>query len=181
MRQYGVTSLRARQTGQILRVEERVQEIWRQLRNSPRPVATYQVKYFSQFLAYFCAAVNRGFLSQSIRFQPAADRWHRCDRGVFWTRGTDRAHLLIAPGGASRLTLTMFMGPISGDVRVSVAGRETSVRVAANASGVRGGSGARRETGPARDSGARTVPPVGHRSELVDTRRPGCQVRVGLK
>ena len=46
-------SCRARQSGQILRSCGMVREMRQQLRRSPRPVGTYQLTYFSQFLAHF--------------------------------------------------------------------------------------------------------------------------------
>jgi hypothetical protein len=102
--------------------------------------------------------------------------------GVFWTRGTDLATVLVAPGGASRLVLTLFPGPLSGDVRVSVAGTASSVHVEANQI-------AQFDTDLPR--GVRLVPvqiqaPAQFRPNDVDsnsddTRRLGVQVRVGLK
>jgi hypothetical protein len=102
--------------------------------------------------------------------------------GVFWTRGTDPAHILVAPGGASRIALTMFLGPLSGDVRVSIAGKEARVRVEGN-------SPTEFEADLPRD--ARLVPveiqspgqfrPASVDPTSTDTRRLGCQVRIGLK
>jgi hypothetical protein len=102
--------------------------------------------------------------------------------GVFWTRGTDLATVLVAPGGASRLVLTLFPGPLSGDVRVSVAGKASQVHVDANQI-------AQFETDLPR--GVRLVPveiqapgqfrPNDVDSNSDDTRRLGVQVRVGLQ
>jgi hypothetical protein len=102
--------------------------------------------------------------------------------GVFWTRGADLATVLVAPGGASRLVLTLFPGPLSGDVRVSVAGAASKVRVEANQI-------AQFETDLTR--GVRLVPveiqapgqfrPNDVDSNSDDTRRLGVQVRVALQ
>jgi hypothetical protein len=102
--------------------------------------------------------------------------------GVFWTRGSDLATVLVAPGGAARLVLTLFPGPLSGDVRVSVAGTLSKVRVEANQI-------AQFETDLSR--GARLVPveiqapgqfrPNDVDSNSDDARRLGVQVRVGLR
>jgi hypothetical protein len=102
--------------------------------------------------------------------------------GVFWTRGADLATVLVAPGGASRLVLTLFPGPLSGDVRVSVAGTPSKVRVEANQI-------AQFETDLT--LGIRLVPveiqapgqfrPNEVDSNSHDTRRLGVQVRVGLQ
>lgn len=101
--------------------------------------------------------------------------------GVFWTRDTERATVLIAPAGASRLRLILHLGPLSGDVRVSVAGTETAVSVKANDTAVF-------ETDL--PTGLRLVPvtiqspgrfrPAEVDPSASDTRRLGCQVRVGL-
>jgi DNA-binding transcriptional regulator YiaG len=42
-----------------------------EFRRSPRPVGTCQLKHFSQFLAHFLSARDRGFSSPFIRFQSA--------------------------------------------------------------------------------------------------------------
>jgi hypothetical protein len=102
--------------------------------------------------------------------------------GVFWTRGTDPVTVLIGTGGASRVVLTLSLGPLNGDVRLTAAGRESSVRV------------------PANDtvdftidvpSGARVVPvtinspgqfrPTQFDPNARDSRRLGCNVRVRLQ
>ena len=102
--------------------------------------------------------------------------------GVFWTRGSDLATVLVAPGGASRLVLTIFPGPLNGDVRVSVAGHASQVRVEANQI-------AQFDTDLPR--AARLVPveiqapgqfhPTDVDAKVDDTRRLGVQVRIGLR
>jgi hypothetical protein len=52
--------------------------------------------------------------------------------GVFWTRATELATVLVAPGGASRILLTLHVGPESGDVRISLSGKEMTVHVEAD-------------------------------------------------
>jgi hypothetical protein len=47
--------------------------------------------------------------------------------GVFWTRGTTQADVLVAPAGASIVNLTIHAGPEGGEVRVSTDGKPTSV------------------------------------------------------
>jgi hypothetical protein len=49
------------------------------------------------------------------------------ENGVFWTRGSESARILVAPGGASRLTLTLFIGPRRGAVDLTVAGQRHAV------------------------------------------------------
>jgi hypothetical protein len=102
--------------------------------------------------------------------------------GIFWTRGTGPARVLVAPGGAARLTLTLSLGPMSGDVRLVVGTSTSTVTVPANE--------------PTRvifdlPPGARTVPlevqsPTMFRPSEVDPtsgdrRLLGCQVRVVLE
>lgn len=102
--------------------------------------------------------------------------------GVFWTRDTERATVLVAPAGAPRMIVTLHLGPMSGDVLVSVAGKETRVQVNANDTTVV-------DVEVPRD--LRLVPvtiqsfgrfrPSDVDPSATDTRRLGCQVRIGLK
>lgn len=52
--------------------------------------------------------------------------------GVFWTRGTGATTVMVAPAGASRLSLTLHLGPMAGHVAISVAGQDYSTTVNAN-------------------------------------------------
>jgi hypothetical protein len=102
--------------------------------------------------------------------------------GVFWTRATELATVLVAPGGASRILLTLHLGPESGDVKVSLAGKETTVRVEADHTA---------EVQLAVPDGLRLVPitvesttsfrPAEVNPASDDTRPLGCQVRVSLE
>lgn len=47
--------------------------------------------------------------------------------GVFWTRGTNEADLLVAPAGAPFVNLIVHAGPIGGEVKVRVNGHPTPV------------------------------------------------------
>jgi len=51
------------------------------------------------------------------------------ENGVFWTRGSDTARLLVIPDVASRVTLTLFAGPKGSQVSVIVAGQERDVDI----------------------------------------------------
>jgi hypothetical protein len=51
--------------------------------------------------------------------------------GVFWTRGAGAGSVLVAPGGAARLILTLSTGPRSGEVTVTIAGSERKVQLTA--------------------------------------------------
>ncbi len=102
--------------------------------------------------------------------------------GVFWTRGTEESEVVVATGGAERLMLTLSLGPMSGDVRITVDGQEQRVAVPA---------GELREVSVPLGSALRLVPvriqaPTMFRPAEVDTastdmRRLGCQVRVTLE
>jgi hypothetical protein len=102
--------------------------------------------------------------------------------GVFWTRGTEETTILVAPQGAARIVLTLFTGPNNGEVTVSAAGKVRTIPVLA---------GATAEVAIEVPAGRRLVP-LAIRSQTVfrpaevektstDTRRLGCQVRVGLE
>lgn len=51
--------------------------------------------------------------------------------GTFWTRGTRRARLWIAPAGATRMMLTVSTGPLAGEVRLTSASGSRRVHVEA--------------------------------------------------
>jgi len=101
---------------------------------------------------------------------------------AFWTRGTARATILVAPAGASRVLLTLHLGPLGGDVLVSVAGEKSAVTVPA------GGTARFEARVP---PGLGLVPitiqspgafvPAEASSSSDDTRLLGCQVRVNLQ
>jgi hypothetical protein len=102
--------------------------------------------------------------------------------GVFWTRGTGAASVLVAAGGARRLLLTLYSGPAAIDCTVTMAGGPQTVR-----------------TTPGQTSTLSFVIPQDERfipmsvqasdffrpSEVdpasTDQRGLGCQVRVGLE
>jgi hypothetical protein len=102
--------------------------------------------------------------------------------GVFWTRGTERAAVLMAPGGFSRARLTLHLGPHGGDVKIGLPGDEKTVRVEA------GGTAEVLVDVPA---GHRLIPvtiqsPTSFRPSDVDprsddTRTLGVQVRVDVE
>jgi hypothetical protein len=53
--------------------------------------------------------------------------------GVFWTRGSERTEVFVAPGRYSRIRLSVHLGPRSGDVKIVAPGGERTLRVAGNA------------------------------------------------
>ena len=102
--------------------------------------------------------------------------------GVFWTRGTQGAEVLLAPGNYSRLGLTLHLGPHAGAVRLSVAGQVQAAEVEVNGTA---------EVKIDLPHGQRLVPisiqsPTSFRPSEVnpssdDTRLLGAQVRIGLE
>jgi hypothetical protein len=102
--------------------------------------------------------------------------------GVFWTRGTGEASVLVAAEGARRMSLTLFSGAAATNCTVTVAGEPKSV-----------------EMTPGKTSTVSFVVPPGQRvvpltvrasaffrpSEVdpasTDNRGLGCQVRIGLE
>ena len=52
--------------------------------------------------------------------------------GVFWSRDTAATKLLVVPAGASRIVLTLFTGPRTGTVDVSVADIQRSIAMTAD-------------------------------------------------
>jgi hypothetical protein len=60
-----------------------------------------------------------------------ADEHAYPENGIFWSRGTARTSVLVAPGGASRMTLTLSTGPMSGNVEISVGNEVKTVAMMA--------------------------------------------------
>jgi hypothetical protein len=101
--------------------------------------------------------------------------------GVFWTRGTEASTIAVAPAGARRLRLVLHLGPLGGEVRISVAGMEETTHVAAGSVSVfetdlpQG-----RQLVPVTIQSPTTFRPFEVDPSSNDRRRLGCQVRVEL-
>ena len=101
--------------------------------------------------------------------------------GVFWTRDTSPAAILVAPGAATRIVMTLHLGPNAGPVRVTAAGETRAVAVEA-------GGTARFEVDVPPDTAfvpiivqaPRSFVPARVDPASNDTRRLGCQVRIAL-
>ena len=102
--------------------------------------------------------------------------------GVFWTRGTGEGEVLIAPAGASRVRLTLHVGPSGGPVRLTIDGDAREVAMAPNETRVvpvdvpTGASVMRLRV---RASGSFVPADADPRSG--DRRSLGCQVRVEVE
>ena len=102
--------------------------------------------------------------------------------GVFWTRGTSAAGVVIAPNGASVLTLTIHIGPTPGRVRVIVDGVDRSLMLAGGEThslDVPLASTTRPVRVEIQAPGA--FRPSDHEPGSNDRRWLGAQVRVGLR
>jgi hypothetical protein len=101
--------------------------------------------------------------------------------GVFWTRGTAPAAILVAPGTATRIVMTLHLGPNAGAVSVTAAGATRAVAVEA-------GGTAQLEVEVPPDAAfvpitvqsSRSFVPARVDPASNDTRRLGCQVRIAL-
>jgi hypothetical protein len=99
--------------------------------------------------------------------------------GIFWTRGTAEADVLIAPAGATALHLTLHAGPVNGSVRLTIDGQARDVMLRSGETRVE--SIALRPD--AQYVALKVQSPGGFRPADVergstDTRLLGCQVRV---
>jgi hypothetical protein len=102
--------------------------------------------------------------------------------GVFWTRADNRGEVLVATAGASQIVLTLHVGPISGTVKLSVAGARQDLDMHPNET---------REivvpAPPDRPLVSVSVQapewfqPVRVDPASGDTRELGCQVRINLR
>jgi hypothetical protein len=102
--------------------------------------------------------------------------------GVFWTRGTGEASVLVAPGGRRRIALTLFAGPSGAECTVILSDARQTVKMTPGET-----STLSFEVPP----NQRLVPLTVEASEFfrpseadpasTDNRGLGCQVRVGLE
>jgi hypothetical protein len=99
--------------------------------------------------------------------------------GVFWTRGTTDADVLVAPAGAPAINLTLHAGPVKGDVLLTVNGNRRAIALEPEDTRVVSipvGAGEQVVRFTIQSLGAFRpvdVDPTSH-----DTRLLGCQVRV---
>jgi hypothetical protein len=100
--------------------------------------------------------------------------------GVFWTRGTEPAAVLVAPGGASTIRLTLFSGPQTGPVRVVAAGREHTVQMEAGQTSELAIPTEGRRLMPVTVQSSAFFRPADVDPGSTDTRGLGCQVRVSV-
>ena len=101
--------------------------------------------------------------------------------GVFWTRGTSRGEVLVAPAGASTVVLTLHLGPVGGTVRLQVSGRQLDVLMSAEETrtvAVDVPSGSSYVSIAVQAPGAFRPADVDPKSS--DVRSLGCQVRVAV-
>lgn len=105
--------------------------------------------------------------------------WSYPEGGVFWTRGTGNASIVVAPDGARELVLTLHVGPNAGTVHLEAGKLAEDVNMAA---------GETRDVTIPIAPGARSVEihaaaahdfrPADVDPSSADTRRLGCQIRV---
>jgi hypothetical protein len=102
--------------------------------------------------------------------------------GVFWTRGTGKADVLVAPAGARRLIVTLFSGPSGADCTVILSGAQQIVKTTpGEASTVSFAIPAGQLSMPLAVSASTYFRPSDSDPASTDTRGLGCQVRVGLE
>jgi hypothetical protein len=104
------------------------------------------------------------------------------ENGVFWTRGTERGTVLLAPAGAATLVLTLHVGPVATPVTVWVGEARSEIAMAAEETRVvrlplPPGAGAVKV---AVQAGA-SFRPSEVDARATDSRSLGCQVRLELE
>ena len=110
------------------------------------------------------------------------NEWSYPEGGVFWTRGTGEASLIVVPAGANEIILTLHVGPNAGSIRLTVGKqsqevsmraeetRDVAVPIAAGTPYVEIRAQAPSDFRPADDY-----------PSSADTRRLGCQIRVQVR
>jgi hypothetical protein len=102
--------------------------------------------------------------------------------GVFWTRGTGQASVLLAAGGARRLTLTLFSGPSGADCAVSLPDAPQTVKMnPGQTSVISFAVPPGRGVVPLTVAASAFFRPSETDPASTDTRGLGCQVRIGLE
>jgi hypothetical protein len=102
--------------------------------------------------------------------------------GVFWTRGTGKASVLVAVGGARRMSLTLFSGAAATDCTVTVSGGpQTVATTPGQTSTVSFVIPADQRLVPLTVQAAAFFRPSEVDATSTDSRGLGCQVRVGLE
>jgi hypothetical protein len=102
--------------------------------------------------------------------------------GVFWTKGRNRAEVLVAPAGAAELLITLFVGPAGGSAILTVARRTWEVALSPN-------EARQMSVSLPRDATLLSVQVQASQSfrpsvvdpKSADTRALGSQVRIGLR
>jgi hypothetical protein len=102
--------------------------------------------------------------------------------GVFWTRSTNAGTVLVAPGGASTLVLTLHVGPLDGAVRVLVDGQDHSLTLPHDGTQqIEIPLPSTKPLVPVTVQAAGHFRPADHEAGSTDQRWLGCQVRIGLR
>jgi hypothetical protein len=110
------------------------------------------------------------------------DEWTFPEGGVFWTRGTGKGEIVVAPAGAGELMLTLHVGPNSGTVKLRVGDTARDVPMGAEDTRVMtfqvppGTPYLRVSAEAPSDFRPADVSP-----SSSDTRRLGCQIRVEVR
>ena len=104
------------------------------------------------------------------------------ENGVFWTRARNRGDIVVLPGGASEIVLTLHVGPIRGRVLATAGNRTLDTDMGPNET---------RTVSVAVPPGREAVPisvqapdyfrPAQVEAASTDMRALGCQVRIGLQ
>ena len=110
------------------------------------------------------------------------NEWSFPEGGVFWTRGTGEASLIVVPAGANEMVLTLHVGPNAGSVRLAVG--KTAQEIPMRAEETRDVSIPLAAGTPYVELRARAPAdfrPADVDSSSADTRRLGCQIRVQVR
>jgi hypothetical protein len=104
------------------------------------------------------------------------------ENGVFWTRGTERGTVVLAPAGATTLVATLHVGPVATAVTIWVDQMRSDIAMAAEETRVLRLPLARaaRAVTVAVQAGS-SFRPSEVASAMTDSRSLGCQVRVSLE
>jgi hypothetical protein len=104
------------------------------------------------------------------------------EREAYWTRGTRRGRILVAPGGARELVVNLQNGPVNNTIHVTVASQAFSVSLRPYSTGV-----VTADVSPSAAvltvdvEASASFRPFDVDSQSADRRDLGCQVRIELR
>ena len=165
-----------------------VPQVWVQMSEPASAAAARRVDIVPESIVPVRARVNatvrrvESIEGRSDAYLAYANDGAFAEGGVFWTRGTTEAELLVAPAGSPSINVTVHAGPAGSSVRLRLNDQETTVALGANETSsvplaVPAGATVVRLT----VQSSTEFRPSDVEPGSTDRRMLGCQVRIGVE